>query len=55
MTVRTIPPPPPEFAQVIATGGWEKAELLYGARSDLIRKWIAITGAVCRMPKRRGK
>lgn len=45
---RGIPPPPPEFAEVFASGGWEKVELLYGARTDLIRKWIAMTGAKCR-------
>lgn len=48
---RTIPPPPPNFAAQFAIGGWERVELFYGARSDLIRKWIALTGAQCRNPR----
>ena len=52
---RTFPPPPPEFADVFGRGGWELAELLYGARTDLIRKWIAMTGAVCRHPRTLGR
>ena len=51
MIPRTIPPAPPEFAEQFAIGGWERVELLYGARTDCIRKWIAITGAKCRRPK----
>ena len=50
-TYRTFPPPPPEFAQQFAIGGWERVELLYGARSDVIRKWIHLTGAKPRHPK----
>lgn len=52
MNIRIIPPPPPEFAAEFTKGGWERVELLYGARSDLIRKWVAMTGAKCRMPKK---
>lgn len=48
MAVRTIPAPPPEFAEQFALGGWERVERIYGARSDLIRKWIALTGATTR-------
>lgn len=51
--IRTIPPAPPEFADVFARGGWQLVELLYGGRTDLHRKWVAMTGAKCRMPKRR--
>lgn len=50
--IRTIPPPPPEFIEVMAKGGWNLVELLYGGRTDLHRKWVHITGAQCRMPKR---
>jgi|TARA_R110002012_G_scaffold16958_21_gene64551 hypothetical protein len=50
---RTIPPAPPEFAEQFAIGGWERVEHLYGARSDLIRKWITITGAQTRRQIRR--
>ena len=42
---RRFPPAPPEFADEFAKGGWERVELLYGARTDCIRKWIEITGA----------
>ena len=48
MTTRTIPPAPPEFAEQFALGGWERVEHLYGARTDLIRKWVALTGAKTR-------
>lgn len=48
---RTIPPPPPEFVEQFAIGGWERIELLYGGRTDLHRKWVAITGARPRKPK----
>jgi hypothetical protein len=49
--IRMVPPPPPEFRTVFEAKGWEHCELLYGARTDLIRKWITLTGAQCRMPK----
>jgi len=45
MLVRTFPPPPPEFAEQFADGGWRRVERIYGARTSLIRKWIALTGA----------
>lgn len=51
--IRTIPPAPPEFAQVFEAGGWELVELLFGGRTDLHRKWVMMTGAKCRMPKKR--
>ena len=50
---RTFPPPPPEFAEQFADGGWRRVERIYGARTSLIRKWIAMTGAVCRHPRKR--
>lgn len=49
--IRTIPPVPPEFVAELHRGGWRRVELIYGARSDLIRKWIALTGAQCRTPR----
>lgn len=55
MLTRTIPPAPPEFAEVFARGGWRLVELLYGGRTDLHRKWVAMTGAKPRMPKRKRK
>jgi len=45
---RRFPVPPPEFAEEFARGGWERVELLYGARTDCIKKWIALTGAQTR-------
>lgn len=48
---RLIPPPPPEFAEQFAIGGWERIELVYGGRTDLHRKWVAMTGAKPRHPK----
>lgn len=45
---RRFPAPPPEFRQEFERGGWERVELLYGARTDCIRKWIAMTGAKTR-------
>lgn len=49
--IRTIPPAPPEFAEVFGRGGWELVELLYGGRTTLHRKWIAMTQAKVRFPK----
>lgn len=47
-TSRRFPAPPPEFRAEFERGGWERVELLYGARTDCIRKWIAMTGAQTR-------
>ncbi|GGB14964.1 hypothetical protein GCM10011380_00460 [Sphingomonas metalli] len=52
-STKAIPPCPPEFAENLAKGGWELVERLYGGRTDLHLKWIAMSGAQCRMPKRR--
>jgi len=52
--VRTFPPPPPEFAEQFADGGWRRVERIYGARTSLIRKWIALTGADRARRERRG-
>lgn len=54
MLVRTFPPPPPEFAEQFADGGWRRVERIYGARTSLIRKWIAMTGAGEARRQRRG-
>ena len=43
---RIIPPPPPEFKQCFLKGGWRYVERLYGARTDLIRKWIDLVGGL---------
>ncbi len=52
-TPRRFPPPPPEFVEEFAKGGWERVELLYGARTDCLKKWIALTGAKTRRELRR--
>lgn len=44
-TIRFIPPAPPEFRDEFAKGGWRRVERIYGARTDLLLKWIAMTGA----------
>ncbi|WP_010337794.1 hypothetical protein [Sphingobium yanoikuyae] len=41
---KLIPPLPPEFAQQFVEGGWRRIERVYGARNDLVRKWIAMAG-----------
>jgi len=51
MAVRTIPLPPPEFAEQFALGGWERVERIYGARTDLVHKWVILTGAQTRRSK----
>lgn len=50
---RRFPAPPPEFVEEFARGGWERVELLYGARTDCLKKWIALTGAKTRRELRR--
>jgi len=52
-TPRRFPAPPAEFAEEFERGGWERVELLYGARTDLIKKWIAMTGAKTRRAMRK--
>jgi hypothetical protein len=42
--LRTIPTCPPEFAAEFVTGGWRRVERLYNARTDLLLKWIAMSG-----------
>lgn len=49
---RTFPPPPPEFRQEFERGGWERVELLYGARTDVLHKWKLLTGARTRREMR---
>ena len=51
-TPRRFPAPPPEFRAEFERGGWERVELLYGARTDCIRKWKEMTGAKTRREMR---
>ena len=41
---KLVPPAPPEFAQQFIEGGWRRIERVYGARNDLVRKWIVMVG-----------
>ena len=41
---RRVPPVPPEFVQQFGEGGWRRIERVYGARNDLVRKWIVLAG-----------
>jgi hypothetical protein len=42
--LRHIPACPPEFADQFVTGGWRKVERIYNARTDLLLKWIEMSG-----------
>jgi hypothetical protein len=41
---RPIPPCPPEFGEEFVLGGWRHIEHIYGARTDLLLKWIEMSG-----------
>jgi hypothetical protein len=41
---RVIPPVPPEFPAEFIAGGWRRVERLYGARTDLLLKWVQLSG-----------
>ncbi len=43
---RPMRPPPPEFREQFLAKGWRHVEHLYGARTDLIRKWIGQCGGL---------
>jgi hypothetical protein len=51
--VRLIGPPPPEFADQFILGGWRQVERVYGARTDVILKWIAVCGGLEDLQARR--
>lgn len=42
--LRTIPACPPEFAAEFIAGGWRRVERIYNARTDLLLKWIEMSG-----------
>lgn len=50
---RRVPPVPPEFEQEFVTGGWRRVERLYNARTDLLWKWIHMSGGDALIQKRR--
>lgn len=41
---RLVPPVPDGFVQHFMEGGWRRIERIYGARNDLVRKWIVMAG-----------
>ena len=50
---RPIPPCPPEFAEEFVRGGWRRVERLYNARTDLLLKWIEMSGGPALYARRR--
>lgn len=50
---RAIPPCPPEFGEEFVLGGWRHIEHIYGARTDLLLKWIEMSGGNCLYERRR--
>lgn len=50
---RLIPPAPPEFADEFIAGGWRRVERLYGARTDLLLKWVEMSGGEALHARRR--
>lgn len=41
---RLVPACPPEFGEEFVIGGWRHVEHIYGARTDLLLKWIEMSG-----------
>ena len=41
---RIVPSCPPEFADEFVRGGWRRVERLYNCRTDLLLKWIEMSG-----------
>ena len=44
LATRHMRPPPPEFKAEFIRKGWRHVEHIYGARTDLTRKWLYIVG-----------
>lgn len=42
--LRHVPPVPEGFARRFVSGGWREVERIYGARTDLLIKWIEMSG-----------
>lgn len=51
--LRHIPPVPPGFADRFLADGWRGIERVYGARTDLLLKWIEMSGGEELYQKRR--
>ena len=52
-TLRHIPAVPPRFAEIFVEGGWRDVERMYGARTDLLLKWIEMSGGADLYRRRR--
>lgn len=46
-------PCPPEFRDMFVGYGWRHVEHLYGARTDVIRRWIAESGGLAQLQAER--
>lgn len=46
-------PLPPEFREQFIKHGWRHVEHLYGARTDLIRKWMGMCGGLAALQAER--
>jgi hypothetical protein len=44
MKAQNARPVPPEFREAFIRNGWRYVEHQYGARTDVIRKWLFIVG-----------
>jgi hypothetical protein len=58
MKAQNARPVPPEFREAFIRKGWRYVEHLYGARTDVIRKWLFIVGLgdkATRKSARKGK
>lgn len=51
--LRHIPACPPEFATEFVVGGWRRVERIYNARTDLLLKWIEMSGGEALYKRRR--
>lgn len=50
---RPVPACPPEFGEEFVLGGWRHVEHIYGARTDLLLKWIEMSGGQALYLRRR--
>ncbi len=53
IATRVTPPAPPEFKQEFIKGGWRQVERLYGARTDLLLKWMEQVGGLAALQAER--
>lgn len=51
--LRHVPPVPPGFVDRFLADGWRGVERLYGARTDLLLKWIEMSGGEALYERRR--